>query len=488
MTSKDQVDRRKILQAIGGTVGVAGMAGCSGEGNGNSNGNENGNDNGNGNGDDSTPTEGDSEWPDLSGEEIHFVTDSASDDYRDLFGQVKEDFEAETGATLNIEYAQHGDAKQEILARQLQAGDPPEVFDGNSAEVADLYTQGLLNPVNNVIEALEATETFGELIDSARVLDKEGNNLVVNDGGTMGTHWYRTDIVDFVPETWDEQLEWAEEAHQSSETAYGFYVPTGEENCVNYFYQAYGWNNGARIAERNDSGEVEIVMDQGEYRDRWVETLEYLDQLHEFSPTASDATCSTMINTVPTQEAAACYYPGARPKQQSIERGHEWAPQLDPLPGNPEAPNDSIYPDISQNLSSGGFGGFVVLDGSNVEGGQTFLEYYYKSYGVEHFVQDIIHYTPGAWSNLPESEEYQSYLDDVDPAWEEDDIEQALDAVNHCIDAPNETRPPYPGGGSIHTANLLPRMGYQVLVEGKPAGQAVDDIAPQCREIIEESS
>ena len=484
MSEQDpRIDRRKVLKGLGASATVTTFAGCTGGGDGGGTPTE-------GDGGGSTPTEGDGgggttgtpgdsgEWPDLSGQEVHLLTDETSDPFRNLFDRLGADFADATGAEVRNEYAGTGSSIEERVAQLVQAGDPPEILFTSGGQAARFAQEDLLASVTEVIEHWE--EQWGDLSERYRVqVDGEDVHLPVSSKGYA--FWYRDDISGFsdVPDSWSDLdagwSEWLDAASQAEgeQGLNGTYLPRGQGACPEIWHWGQAWSNGANICGRRD-GEVVIVMDQGDNVDRWVEKLEFDKQLHQYSPPATDSGCGTMTQAVPSQVSASSHYIISRPKVQAVQRDTGFA----------DAVRGTAPPMGKGEVHSGNSEGFVAFDTENSEAGVEWmkflnqLDYQFPLYEITPFqIQPI-------FPDVKETDRWSDFVEGLDSAWTEQDMAAAQHDQYQI--APNETDPPNPFTGNLLSAQHVTAMVFEVTINGKDPETAVMDTAEELRSILQD--
>lgn len=454
--------RRKLIKqaAVTGTLGSVALAGCLGD------------DDGNGEG---TPDDWEVEmgnWPDLSGQEVLVLTEETSEPAQNIFNQVASDFEDETGGDVTVEFHGFDDMPQRI-SQLIQAENYPEVFHIGQSDGPEFVSNELLASLDDVIE--EFVNVYGDLPEQQRVIVDDNDYLAPL---FVDTHmnWYREDIVsEPVPATWDTHLEAAASAHGVQDLA-GTYNGAGTSVCTSIEMLAWGYSNGARTVEWQDD-EVVSIINEGQNRDRWIEVVEYLQELHEYSAPAADGGCTEMINAIPDRVAAVSPYYGARPKGQAIARERDFAGDI----------RAAHFPSNRQQGIYGQAEGWSTFSGSNVTAGRAFILFSLQPEYYMPILQDVapLHHLPPG--QAVEHEEYQRWLDeDIPDAWSDRDLEinfERLEFVNHPT---FETDPPnqYTGAWSDPT---MAEMKFEAVVEQRPADEIVDEFSDRVDDLLQQA-
>lgn len=205
-------------------------------------------------------------------------TNPSSDDF---FAEVTEAFEAETGATLNIEFVQWADAHDRFVT-SIAGGTTPDVAETGTTWTAEFAEAGALAPIDDYITAGTADDLVEGLVESGTY-----------DGVAYGMPWYagvralvyRTDVFEELgldaPETWDDIVSAGEAIKAAKPELIPFAVPGDAE------MSAYPWVWGA-------DGQVAVERD-GEWTSELdspasLEGLEFYTGLateHGFSTTGA---------------------------------------------------------------------------------------------------------------------------------------------------------------------------------------------------------
>jgi hypothetical protein len=468
----DHVDRRSVLKTTGlSLAGVASLAGCAGQGSNNS---------GSGgtttSADDSNTNTDSSEWPDHSGKELHFVTDESNPSAQKFLKEVGSSFESATGASVKMEFVGRGSSGSERVIQLLQAGDPPEIFTANQAQAISWAIKGILTPVNKPLQA--GADRLGELPgENARTI-LEGDDYSVPFGANAGCYWYRSDVIgDVVPDTWDKTLEFAEMAN-GKDGLTGTYVPAGSGSATTYHFLDWLYSNEGTMATR-ENGEVQIAVSDSNNRDRWVETMEFIKELYQYSPDATDSSWSTMIQAIPNGTAASNWYGGARPKVQSVEAGKDFAKDLHPVQ----------MPKKRARVGDGSADGFVTFEGANTETAKTFLNFFLQ---MENMVALPFELSPihvvSPWPTVVNSDRWQERIDGLPEAWSKDDIQTYMVEVMESYQpVSHETEPPNPYAGSLIGSGHVTSFVQEVLINDKNPDSIIDTYAEKLQSSLDKA-
>jgi ABC-type glycerol-3-phosphate transport system substrate-binding protein len=397
---------------------------------------------------------------------------------------LTEAFEEATGATVNMEYSGLGSSIEERLTQLIQAGDPPEVRPVTGISRTSLYTnQGITEPVTDVIEDIE--EMYDEEMPERRRHIVDGEDYMVPIAQAIKINWFRPDRGGDMTErpTWDDFLSWARDADDPSGTR-GTYVPVGGGFCPDTDILSWAYSNDTKMAGRDENGEVQIVMGEGEHRERWIEVMEYLNELYEYSAPATDSSCSTLVQVIPGEIAYSVRYGGSRQKIQAIQQEKEFAESLSNSI-QPKAPDGSHT--AWQTVE-----GMTTYQGANVEAAKTFMRFAFQ---LEHQVNffsstpGLALHAPSPWEGIRGSDPYQDHINnDLPDAWKDEDKETVLNTSREAtMSIPGETEPPNPYAGALLSSNHVTDLTYDVLVNDRDPAEAVDDWAQELQNVLDQA-
>ncbi|MFA1610827.1 ABC transporter substrate-binding protein [Halobellus rubicundus] len=449
---------------------MTGLAGCSSSNNSNTESDDTSS--GGTSGSTSGSAGGSGEWPDLSGQEVHFLTDESSEKFTQFFQRVKEDFESDTGATVNLDLVNLGEQGPR-LSQLLQAGDPPDVMQAVQTRVVQLQNQGVAGSVDSAMSDMQ--DRYGDPVDGTRV-QVDGTDYAVPCWINPSGQWYREDIYEGNPETWDDMLNYAEQA-DDPDGIRGTSIPLGRALCVDSFFLAYLYTNEGRVCARDDNGEVQCVMNQGENKQRWIETLEFFSDLYQYSPTNANAACSQQVQAIPNQTSAEAGYVGARPKVQSVQQGKEFA-------------GDVRASQVPQNRTSQHHANaitYMTFEDANVEAGNAFISYLFQEeYFIDLLLLTPIHNNP-SYPSIRENTRYQQGLENLDDAWSDSDIETSLAFADDILPFSQETSPPNPYAGTIYSSKLLVDILNDATINERDPETIVEEYASQIQSVIDQA-
>jgi ABC-type glycerol-3-phosphate transport system substrate-binding protein len=467
-----RVSRRRFAQAVGGSA-IVGLAGCSGQSGGGG---------GGGGGDGGDGSSGSGEWADLSGQEVHVLTEESSTQWQTFWNELNTAFERATGASVNMEYVGIGTGYRERLTQLLQANDPPEVTHIGVQDIVTFATNGQAGDVTPAVEYFQ---------------DEYGTDLTTESGAVVldGTHYmvplfinadmyhYRQDIATDVgedfPQDWDDVLSMAEQYDQGRGGMRADYFPLGQNDCAKYYILSQAYMAGGTVCGRDGNGELQITMHQGENRQAWIEALEFWKARAQYSAVDTQGDCSAYSSAIPSETTFAGHYFGNRPKIQAVEQDLPFAADLRerqcPRPAGKE---DNPVLGLLQGVSS--------FSGANVEAANEWIKFLIQpDFMFEFLMLSPVHNAP-ITQEVVEHEEYQSRLGELPDAWTEQDVMAHLTEENRRA-FPHETDPPNPYTGQLFADDALWQLAWDVIEEDMDSEEALDKAASTLQSTLQDA-
>ena len=470
--------RRTAVKLIGTSiaVGSVGIAGCLGD--------ENGED------DDTTPVddpngtirgEDPDEWPDLSGQTVQYITDEGSPEGQEYWNGLGADFTQLTGAQVNVEFTGHGLASDERVLQLIQAGDPPEIYLADQDIAATFIEEGIVAPSTEFVEDYVINEQgFGEPTSSNFVRD--GTRYGVPKEVQVGGIHYRSDLSDIDPVDQQSYYDYLEDTWENYDM--GTIVPTSEDAYTQKHFISWAWTNNATICQIQD-GEVvaALTSDDGDNREKLLDTIEHVKTLSQWSPPATDADWATGRLSLLQQTAAAPWYSALSVKDEVVrDEDADWGPDI-------LRPPEGMVELRSTNMRNGG-NVLLVMEGANTEAAYEFLRFLYRRENyIEHLVSVepfALHYVP-PYPNIAEDDEYLDIMygwADEQEAYTEDDVDISIRAGEDVVSLASETAMDWAGGdadqanpfsGAITLAADVQHMVYDVVEGGMDPEEALEE-------------
>ena len=150
-----------------------------------------------------------------------------------------------------------------------QAGDAPDIMLTGSRTLTQLADLGVAADLDAYITDDFKEKRVESVLNTGKVNGKQYGIPMAFSSRAL---YYRSDLIDKAPTTWDELFNTAKEVKAKNSDIYGFAIPTditsGTDELLNFVYQ----NNGALV---NDKGEYTFNTEAN------VGTLEYLKKFND---------------------------------------------------------------------------------------------------------------------------------------------------------------------------------------------------------------
>ncbi len=433
--------RRRFLQGTGATASALALAGCLGGG-----GDGNGGGGGGGGG----------------GNTVRYLSDRG--DSKEVMDAIIAEFEDETDYTVEVTYTSKGTSTDQEMQKMVAAGNPPDILFDTSTDAYRLQRDGVLAPLTDAV-------SNNDLPDPVNV-DGESYFAAAMVEPLMG--WYRNDIYDGNPETWEN---WQAEAKRVSEEEdmKGYIVQSGQTNNADTQMTQYLWQNDVEIYS-GPSDNIEVTLDNGDNRAAAIETFEWVQQMAEYSPNGSGWEWGDAIGALQQENAAAGVSVGGLPilimSSNRPDLVEKFSPMPFPVPQGKAQDKWWAYME----------GHLVRNDGQATEGAQEFVKFFNQSEKFFDFVLSapLFQFPPSreqldseAVKNNEMLNQYPEVLQLVKDNW---------DVFTSVLATGDEGAP-----------NLLAADGYgnqvfgqaadQLLVGGKSPEETVDWLAEKLRSL-----
>lgn len=467
---KKSINRRRLIRSLG-TVGVVGgLAGCSGDSN------------GDGtttmeptaaNGDTATATE-EGDWPDLSGQSIYYLAESSARNYQAMWQNVANRFQEETGCQVTIEFAGHAAGYRTRLQQMVQSGDPPDVSHTSLNIAASLGSQGQLADHGEVIEYWE--DLWDEDFQDEYRIQIDGADQYLPLHSNVMSNWYRSDVFEEEPNTWSAELAMAEAHDEGEGGTRGYYLPTGVGIWANDMkLLTEGWSMGANVFQYNGS-EHEVVLDQGENTEIWSEALSHWEELFQYSNENSTVDYGAFFTALGTESVYAAPWVGKHLKINALD-----APFAESItetaPAIPEGNDLRMWGNVQ---------GQAVLSGTNEEAGKEFLKFLaHPENCMGYYFGESLQQSP-LLQSITEHELFQDnwqQMKDEGP-WTDSDLQHQRVQEAELVDWGTETDPVNPHAFEVNTHWPMGRVVYDVLIEDMSHEEALSTEADELRDLI----
>lgn len=394
---------------------------------------------------------------------IRYLTDRGGS--KDLVNQIISDFEEEFSEyTVDPTYVPVGKTTDQELRQSIAAGNPYDVVFQAAVNAVPQMLEGSLAPVTSTIEDTGAPD----------VLPSGGESYfapVVITGPNMG--WYRTDLYEGKPETWDEWLTQAGRISEETDTE-GFLIKSGRTNNAEGTTTNLLWNNGVEIY-RGAGDDVEVVIDEGENRARAVETFQWMQEMNQYSPNGNGMSWGEGVEALQQESVAADLNLAGLPVATILENRPELVDVLAPT-GFPVGPNKGDSDRILVYME----GHYIRNDGGNVEAAQQFVDYFQKSDRILDFIlsDPSIQFPPSEelvkGDEMEQAEFHQNHPETLEF------VRSNWDALVSIVNT-GEGGAPNPMGGLQFDADWMGGAVEQMLVGGRSPEETVDWVAEKLR-------
>lgn len=263
--------------------------------------------------------------------ELRFLSEDTSEVEVNWYRDANAAFmKAYPGVTISSEHVSTATDFFPKLQTQLAAKSPPDfVPQSNYSRVITLWSQGVLEPVNDIIEKLGPSDFKPEILDRVKVGD---NYIGIPLQASCLVLWYRTDLAQEAgakpPTNWNEFLAFAKALNKDGIA--GVIYAFGRNAAGNRIFFDLLRTNGGNLVDPD----LNVVFDSP----ATYETLEFVKELAQYSPPGSaNYAYAELINPFVSGKAASTFYPG-RPLQAVNAQNPALADKIAPiaLPYNKE--------------------------------------------------------------------------------------------------------------------------------------------------------
>jgi multiple sugar transport system substrate-binding protein len=422
--------------------------------------------------------------------EVHVITDQSNDQWQDTWqNTIIPEYKEEYGNDLNIEYAGLAGEALQRLSRLMQAGNPPDSFIyGFEGAITELYQRGQLKSNEEVLNEIE--EEFGDPIPPL-FSDPDGNRYMVPAGTYIIAINYREDFHDTlglsVPTTWDELLENSKAISESDEIdAQGCAVPTGiNVYTANWFWQFLRTNGGSRFGwDNRDENTIEVTFP----REEVIETLEFMEELSQYSPDPESVGYSSAIDLYTSGRIGYKLFLNA----WSIGISQAVDPNIANNSNVTAIPtNDIPYEELNLLTSCTNSDGYFVFNGgTNPEGAQDLFRYMYAD-DTQRMVDlntiEPMRFLPGFEGVLELDAYREAEIFQENPHLLEVNDKLANDVLSK-YQGPEEDRRPATAVTEYARAtdSTVPRMVNEYIVQGKDADTVYENARDEIVQKVEE--
>jgi multiple sugar transport system substrate-binding protein len=401
---------------------------------------------------------------------VVFISEESNPKAIAVYDKINADFEKESGIKVTMEYPGFRDIAKRV-ATLIAAGTPPEIVWYGAGQAMNLAIENQLADVGDLVKTFNVP-------DNQRMVYK-GADRSVPTSQQFVYGWYRKDLFQQkgleAPKSWNDYLKVAG-ALNNPPQMYGCIVPSAETGASTLLLETMFMKNDVHWFEWNGGKkQYEVALDQGQQKKRAVETLDYLHELHKFSPEASNYNWAELMSTYVAEKAATSWYVGARLLEQVNANNARIADATVPF-DLPKKITDHYYLSIQ---------GFHVLEKTNVDGAKKYVSFFLKHPDVIQWYHAVpLHIVPASRDML-RSAKYQDH-----PV-----IQKRMDVLTFLDSIWGKGVPLYYWDGKelnqhiglYHNENLAGWMLAMRNIKGMKSEAVVDEAAGQVRKKMRRS-
>ena len=381
---------------------------------------------------------------------VHLMTDEIAPESQAFYRAAADDFvAANPGVRIELDFQGNMDA---ALAVRVAAGEPPEIASMQLERLLTYADLGLLEP------AAWWFEKYGDDVVPLASIPYKGVHWDIPYALTSEMWWYRKDVLDEAgiapPQTWADFLSAAEQLNDPDNNFYGIAIAAGPGEWTAWHYEVLLWQNGGFVFDT----ELKPIVDSPES----IEALNFLKQLHEFSPPES-ATWEwwDSIDAFTAELVAISMYGGrllvhtARDNPPLTEHTRVLHQPLGKIRAGP----------LSRKSHA------IMSQAPNKDLGKEFLDFMMQPEYLLPFLRTVpVHLTPP----LVSYRDSPLYMDDPLIQSHLEDMAIVYDAVSYgrSLGWESPDHPPNYYAGALNASNILPQMIQMVLLQDVPAEEA----------------
>ncbi|MFI8595112.1 ABC transporter substrate-binding protein [Microbacterium sp. NPDC078428] len=345
----------------------------------------------------------------------------------------------------------------------LQSGNAPDATIGSAAFATSFQEQGVLEPLDDVVEQIGGEEAWSDTADSLVEMSKaDGSYFALPYTNNAVLLWYNKAMFESEgltpPTTWDELRDAAETLTHDDQ--YGILVPSSTSMVTSQSLYSLILSNGGDVVDRDNPDEI-IFDDPAS-----VEAIEFYSSLAQYSPPGSGGYDRPEAQAAMTTGKLGMFIYGSWMQAALDAAGPDVASQF------------AAVPVPSENGEGGAFMGglslFAFTGSEHPEETKDLLAFMlepenYEPYVLLNPVQSI--------PVLTEVQQSESYL-----------TNEKVIAQAEVIDAVKTTLPyswffglPNPHAGEWEGLNLIAQAASAVIEQGRSAQEAAIEVADEMR-------
>ncbi len=381
---------------------------------------------------------------------VHLMSDEIAPESQAFYRAAAEDFmEANPGVRIDLDFQGNMD---EALAVRVAAGEPPEIASMQLERLLTYADLGLLEPADWWFEK------YGDDVVPLASIPYKDVHWDIPYALTSEMWWYRKDVLDEAgiapPQTWEDFLSAAEQLNDPENNFYGIAIAAGPGEWTAWHYEVLLWQNGGFVFDT----ELKPIVDSPES----IEALNFLKQLHQYSPPESSTwEWWDSIDAFTAELVAISMYGGrllvhtARDNPPLTEHTRVLHQPMGKMRAGP----------LSRKSHA------IMSQAPNKDLGKEFLDFMMQPEYLLPFLRTVpVHLTPP----LVSYRDSPLYMDDPLIQSHIEDMAIVYDAVAYgrSLGWESPDHPPNYYAGALNASNILPQMIQMVLLQDVPADEA----------------
>jgi multiple sugar transport system substrate-binding protein len=344
--------------------------------------------------------------------QIVFISEESNPKAIKVYEKINADFFNETGVKVVMEYPGFKNIAKRV-ATLIASGSPADIVWYGAGQAMDVALEGQLADVGDVIKAV------GGIPDNLRMV-VDGADRSIPTSQQFTYCWYRSDLYEknglSPAKTWEEYLNIVKTLNDPPKM-YGCIVPSAEMGASHILLETAFRTNDVHWFDF-DSGtkKYNVGLDQGDNKKRAVETLDYMHELHKYSPEASTYNWAELMSTFVSEKVANSYYVGARLLDRVIANNARIAEVTKPT-AFPARLNDKYYLSIQ---------GFHINKNANVDAAKQYCQFFLSHPDYIKWLHAVpLHIIPASrdvlrsakYQDNPVIQKYMDVLNFLDSVW-----------------------------------------------------------------------
>lgn len=289
-----------------------------------------------------------------------FISEESSPKAQAVYDKINADFTKDTGIAVTMEYPGFANIAQRV-ATLIASGTPADLVWYGAGSAMEVALKGQFAAVDELV----AEQKLGD--ELRLVVDGHDRSVATSQQFVYG--WYRSDLLEKSgkqPFTdWPSYLE-VIKALNNPPDHYGAVIPSAQTGASHLLMQTMMQKNGVHWFALNAAGEYDVALDQGDNLKGAIETLDFLNEAHKFSPEGSNYDWGDLMSQYFTGRVANSYYVGARLLEQTMSNAPDLTNVTKPI-SLPANKTDNYYLSVQ---------GFHVGEGSNVDGAKKYIRFF----------------------------------------------------------------------------------------------------------------